>query len=164
MTKRSSQQIIDQMQLKPLADEGGYYRESYRSEGTFKTADYPFRRSFSTAIYYLITPESYSRLHRIPQDEIFHFYGGDAATMIQLSNDLQLSEITLGDNWSAGCQLQAVVPGGSWQGMRLNPGGEYALFGVTVAPAFEFSDLTIANDDLLKQLTEEKAAQLRHYI
>jgi predicted cupin superfamily sugar epimerase len=59
----TAQNIINTLALAPLPLEGGYYAETYRS-------------AFGTAIYYLLTPDSYAAMHRLPGDEIFHFYLG----------------------------------------------------------------------------------------
>ena len=73
-------------------------------------ARYGKDRSLSTAIYYLLTPDSFSSLHRLQSDEIFHFYAGDPVTMLQLHGDGRGETIVLGQDIAAGQQLQVVVP------------------------------------------------------
>ena len=41
-------------------------------------------RSLGTSIYYLLTPETFSELHRLPTEEIFHVYLGGPVRMLQL--------------------------------------------------------------------------------
>jgi predicted cupin superfamily sugar epimerase len=101
---------------------------------------YGFEKSFGTAIYYLLTPEIFSAFHRLPTDEIFHFYLGDPVTMLQLHPGGTHEIITLGTDLFAGQSPQVVVPRGTWQGSFLNEGGEFALLGATVSPGFDFSD------------------------
>ena len=142
--------------LEPLEMEGGFYRETYRAGGRIAAEALPpaYRsgRSFSTAIYYLLTPESFSTLHRLPSDEIFLFHLGDPVEMLQLRPDGGGEVVRLGPGIEAGDTLQAVVPGGVWQGCRLAPGGRYALLSVIVAPGFEFEDYEHARrEELLVQ-------------
>jgi len=81
-------QIIELFKMKPLREEGGYYVETYRSAEKIAKSGLPRRyegaRNMSTAILYLVTPEAFSRLHRVKSDEVFHFYLGDCVTMLKL--------------------------------------------------------------------------------
>ena len=84
----TAQEIIERLNLAPLPWEGGYYRETYRAEESIAAAALPGRygsqREYCTAIYYLLTPEMISALHRVQSDEIFHFYrrpGDDVSTL-----------------------------------------------------------------------------------
>jgi len=97
-------------------------------------------RRHSTAIYYMLTPDTYSHMHLLLTDEIFHFYAGDPCEMIQLHPDGSGEILTLGNDILAGQTPQIRVPGGSWQGMLLKPGGTFSLMGCTVAPGFEYVD------------------------
>ncbi len=136
--------IIEKLNLQPHPKEGGYFRETYRSSitipGDSLPDEYKHDKSACTAIYFLITPGSFSAMHRVKTDEIFHFYSGDAIEMLQLHPDGTHSIITIGSDFSAGEIPQVVVPAGVWQGSRLKPGGRYALLGTTVAPGFDYDD------------------------
>jgi predicted cupin superfamily sugar epimerase len=143
--------IIRELGLRPHP-EGGFYRETYRSSETIAAAlpaRYGKDRNFSTAIYYLLTPDSFSSLHRLQSDELFHFHLGDPVTMLQLHDDGRGETITLGQDILAGQQLQVVVPRGVWQGMFLNDGGRFALLSTTVSPGFDFADFEIGVRDAL---------------
>ena len=93
----------------------------------------------AAAIYYLLTPDTFSALHRLQSDEIFHFYLGDPVEMLQLGPD-GARIITLGTDLAAGQQPQHLVPRGIWQGSRLVAGGSLALLGCTVSPGFDYAD------------------------
>ena len=41
-------------------------------------------RRTGTAIYYLLEPDTFSEMHVLASDEIFHHYAGDAVEMLQL--------------------------------------------------------------------------------
>jgi len=98
------------------------------------------RRALSTSIYYLLTPDCPSRLHRLPGAEVFHFYLGDPVTMLLLYPDGKSAVITLGPDIACGQRVQQVVAGRVWQGALLKPGAEFALLGTTMAPGFDPDD------------------------
>lgn len=156
MPDLSAARIIELLDLKPLPFEGGYYRETYRSKETIAHEALPERfqgdRSWSTAIYYLLTQETISALHSLVADEMFHFYLGDPVAMLQLHPDGSSAVLTLGSNLSGGHLPQVVVPKGVWQGALLAVGGQYALLGATVSPGFELDDYEAGDrEQLIKQ-------------
>lgn len=157
----TAEQIIEMFNMKPLRPEGGFYVETYRADESIAKAVLPERyganKSFSTAIYYLLTPDTQSSLHRLPTDEIFHFYLGGPVKMLQLYPDGMAKIVSLGHNIVAGQQVQAIVPRGVWQGSLLMEGGQFALMGVTVAPGFNFFDYEYADrQSLTTQFPEHK--------
>jgi predicted cupin superfamily sugar epimerase len=87
----TADEVKQLLQLQPLTIEGGFFRETYRSRWNLSAEYLPEgvrgRRSIGTAIYYMVTPETFSALHRLPGTEIFHFYLGDRAIMLQLLPD-----------------------------------------------------------------------------
>ncbi len=153
MNKLSAQEVIGTLGLEPHPEEGGFFIETHRSDEGYDAKNLPGRysgdRSHSTAIYYLLTPETFSHMHRLESDEIFHFYIGDPCEMLQLHPDGSGETITLGTDLAAGEKPQIRVPRSSWQGMRLLPGGSFCLMGCTVAPGFEFIDYAHGGRDEL---------------
>jgi uncharacterized protein len=140
----TAEEIRHLLQLAPLPVEGGFFRETYRSRWQVSAEYLPDgvrgARSIGTAIYYLVTPENFSALHRLPGTEIFHFYCGDPVLMLQLLPDGTSQSITLGTDLLNGQQPQVVVRGQMWQGCRLAPGGKWALMGTTMSPGFDYND------------------------
>ncbi len=136
-----AQEIIRMLDLEPLEFEGGYFRE------TFRAGRVVAGRNVSTAIYYLLTPETCSRLRRLVYDEVFHFYLGDPVEQIRLRPDGAGEVVILGTGLAAGERPQSVVPGGVWQGARLKPDGPqgFALLGATMAPGFDLRDFEIGD-------------------
>ena len=66
-----------------------------------------------------------------------------------LLKDGSVREKVLGPSPSKGHQVQLVIEAGTWFGGFLNPGGEYALMGTTVAPAFDFADFELGTGEKL---------------
>ena len=163
----TAEEIIKKLDLKPLPEEGGYYRETYRSEGDGLPAksygiNADSNRSVSTAIYYLVTPDNFSSIHRVKSDEVFHFYAGDPVEMIQFDESGKLEKFIMGNDIMNGESPQIVVPKHIWQALRLKEGGQWALFGTTVAPGFEFEDFEVGKrEEMLKQYPHLEADILR---
>ncbi len=135
--------LIARLNLVPHP-EGGYYAETFRAEETSNPGGrYPAARSTGTAIYYLLTPDTFSGMHILTSDEIFHFYLGDAVEQLQLFADGSHRCVEIGNDIVAGQYPQMVVPKNVWQGARLKPGGQFALLGCTVAPGFDFADFSM---------------------
>ena len=134
--------------LVPHPVEGGYFAETYRSADHIPASGLPSRygaaRAASTAIYYLLTPDTFSAMHRLASDEIFHFYLGDPVEMLQLHPDGSHRVVLIGPDLEAGQRPQVIVPRHIWQGARLIPGGRHALLGTTVAPGFDYTDYETA--------------------
>lgn len=139
--------------LKPLPVEGGYFAESYRAPIALPEAvlpeGYSGSRSLATAIYYLLTPDTFSAMHRLRSDEVYHFYLGDPVEQLRIFPDGRTETIRLGTRILEGMWPQAAVPGGVWQGSRLVPGGKYALMGTTMAPGFDPADYEHGDRDQL---------------
>lgn len=133
--------------LKPHPQEGGWYVRTWESPellpaAIFADARYPTPRRTSTAIYYLLEPDTFSEMHLLQSDEIFHFYLGDPVEMLQLHPGGTSKRVIIGNDLLAGQSPQLVVERGIWQGSHLCPGGSWALLGCTVTPGFEFEDYT----------------------
>lgn len=125
-----TEQIIENLGLQPHP-EGGYYRETWRSERLLELDDYDGPRNAGTAILFLLPAGEQSRRHRVRSDELWFWQGGDSLELTVAGNP-----IVLGPG-----ELQAVVPGGEWQSARpLEGPHRYALVSCVVVPGFDFAD------------------------
>jgi uncharacterized protein len=149
----TAKQIQELLNLLPLPVEGGYFVETYRSKFALTQQSLPSghrgERSLSSAIYYMLTPDTFSAMHRLKGDEIYHFYLGDPTEMLVLKPDGTGEIVLLGQDIVSGMRLQHVVPRGAWQGSRLVPGGKFALMGTTMSPGFDAADFDLGNGDEL---------------
>ncbi len=143
----TAEEIKQLLKLEPHPCEGGWYVRTYESGDAISEAALgpryvpgSSRRHIGTAIYYLLEPDTFSEMHRLASDEIFHFYLGDPVEMLQLPPNGPAQITILGSDLARGQTPQHVVPHGVWQGSRLVQGGSFALLGCTVAPGFEYRD------------------------
>lgn len=135
-------EIIAKLKLQEHPLEGGYFAETFRSVNRVETSRYG-ERSMGTAIYFMLTPGTFSEIHRLGIEEIYHFYLGDPVEMLNLYPDGTAQRIILGHDLKRGMSCQVMVAGEVWQGSRLLPGGGkngFALMGTTMAPGFEYRD------------------------
>lgn len=156
--------------------EGGYYLETYRAPQVLETPH--GQRAACTAIVFLVTEESVSRLHRLSSDELWIFQGGLPLELVTISPEGELQTRVLGDleeivrsrdhgappteafpvglpagslDWLS----QALVPAGSWQGARLAGGPHlpadyaWALVSCIVTPGFDFADFEMGEREAL---------------
>ena len=128
------------LRLEPHTVEGGHFRRTNTSDWTVETEQ--GLRSAGTAIYYLLEPGTFSEMHVLTSDELFHFYVGDPVEMLQLWPDGRSALLTLGQDLIEGQHVQLLVPAGVWQGTRLIGDGQVALLGCSVVPGFDFADYT----------------------
>lgn len=141
--------LIELLGLQELEGEGGMYAISYRSADQIGSEGLPGRfgsaRCLGSAIYYLLTaePASFSAMHCLKSDEIYHFYLGDPVEMLMLLPDGSSRLVILGQDLLGGQQVQQVVPYGAWQGSHLLPGGRFALLGTTLAPGYTPADFEL---------------------
>ena len=130
--------------LEPLRGEGGYFRRSWTSTTHLRNG-----RPAGSSIWFFLTPGSFSALHRLRSEELWHFYAGDPVEHVQLDADRGILQVTvLGPHVLAGERPQLAVPAGAWQGARLRSGGKprgWALLGCTLTPAWEQAEFELAS-------------------
>ncbi len=160
------QEIINALDLKPHP-EGGYYKETYRSEGIIKTdnlnANYNGNRNYSTCIYFLLTSDNFSAFHKINQDEIWHFYEGSSILLHTISEKGKHEEFIIGNDITHGENPQLIVPGNHWFAASIIEKDAYALVGCTVAPGFDFSDFILAKRKELTALFPAHKELINNY-
>jgi predicted cupin superfamily sugar epimerase len=161
----NAQAIKDWLKMAPNVQEGGFLSPVYQSSVIIPDRDLKgFKaskhgRAICGAIYYLLESPGCSVLHRVTGDMIYHFYGGDPVQMLLLHprHGPGRSEVCVfGNNLVQRQSPMKVVPGGTWLGSRLMPGGSWALMGVTMAPGFDPKDYAIGDRKrLIKEFPEQ---------
>jgi hypothetical protein len=176
----AASRIVELLGLVPLPDEGGYFRETYRSGEKIPAGSLPGRyesrdcgRSHSTQIYFLLAPGVASLMHLVQSDEVFHHYAGDAVEQLQIFPDGSTRVVIIGSDLEGGERPQVVVPRGVWQGCRIRKangkggcaqGVGYALLGCTVSPGFEWADFRLGSRAEMVALGVEHDSLVRELI
>jgi predicted cupin superfamily sugar epimerase len=146
--------LIEHYRMRPLPVEGTYFSSTYRSSQEYSNGD-----PVGTAMIGLYADEPYSVscFHRLPTDEIWHFYAGDPFKLVLLFPDGTSKEVIMGSDALAGQQVQFVVPAQVWQAGYMLSGGCYSLFGCTMAPGFTSKAFEAGvAEDLLKHYPQQK--------
>ena len=137
--------------LQPHPREGGWFVRTYEADekvaaSAFADGRYDGPRFTSTAIYYLLEPDTFSEMHLLQSDEMFHHYMGGPVEMLQLFED---------------GRSEVVVKRGVWQGSRLLKAEGFALLGCTVSPGFEFVDYAAGLREALVREWPGEAERIR---
>lgn len=141
--KNTARQIIEKLALTPIEQEGGVYRVTWRAEAMVG------EKNLGGAIYFMLTGNAFSHMHRLPTDEIYHFYAGEPVELLLLYPDGHGERVILGADVLSGQQPQVVAPAQCWQGSRLIGGSGFALMGTTMSPGFAPSDYEHGDASLL---------------
>jgi len=163
MKALTADEIKKLLELEPHPVEGGHFRRTYTSKLSVEVqrGSGPATRAMGTAIYYLLEPGTFSEMHVLESDELFHFYLGDPVEMLQLWPSGETKIVVLGPDLAAGQQVQILVPAGVWQGTRLLGNGKVALLGCSVVPGFDFADYTSGNCTELIATWPEESDRIR---
>lgn len=145
--------------------EGGWYKESYRSNETIDAKSLPERftesRHLSTAIYFLLEQGDFSAFHRIKSDECWHFYAGESLTIYIIQTDGELTSVVLGNQPNQGEVFQYVVPANCWFASRPSDNSRFSLVGCTVSPGFDFKDFEMGQEAELIRLYPQHKDTIR---
>jgi predicted cupin superfamily sugar epimerase len=125
--------LIEHYNLKRLPVEKTLFTSSYRS-----TLEFNNGKPWCNAIIalYCDEPRSVSLFHKLPVDEIWHFYSGDPLRLVLLYPDGSSKDVIMGNDPLKGHEVQFVIPAEVWQAGHMVAGGRYSLFGCTMAPGF----------------------------
>jgi predicted cupin superfamily sugar epimerase len=150
-----AQKLIEQFDLQEHP-EGGYFKETYRSEGKIPEGvlpeEFEGNRNYATGIYFLLTSEVFSAFHKIHQDEMWHFYQGSPLTIHTISPDGKYSKQVVGLDFEEGELPQFTVPKEYWFAAEVNDPDSYTFVGCTVSPGFDFRDFELAERAALVEL------------
>lgn len=147
----SQEQIIEMLGLS-AHPEGGFYKETYRSELTLECQE----RNLLTSIYFLLSAENASHFHRIQSDELWYFHTGSPLTVHTLS-ELGHKQHHLGLDVSKGQQPFLWIPKGTIFGSCISEENGFSLVSCAVAPGFDFRDFELfERETLLSAYPEHK--------
>ena len=138
--------IIKKLNLQPHP-EGGFFSETYRSEESIPQEvlnnQFSGSRNHATAIYFLLTSDTFSAFHRINQDEIWHFHKGSPILLHMISEKGDYTNVVIGTHIEQDEHPQFVVPARFWFAAEVINQNDYSLVGCTVSPGFDFKDFEL---------------------
>lgn len=147
--------------------EGGRYARTYRSDldipGHCLPPAFGAARPCSTAILYMLTAGEKSRLHRIRQDELWHFHLGGPLRLLSINPQGECAWTILGPDVLNGHKVQHAMSAGYWFGAVPAPGCAWSLVGCTVAPGFDFADVELDRPGQLENLFPHLAEVVREF-
>src|SRR5918996_4884526 len=114
-----------------------------------------------SALYFLVTPGAPVRLHRIRNEQLYHFYRGDPLEVFMLHADGSSERVVVGPDIRGGERLQLRIPGNTFHTARVTGRGRWFLGGSTEWPGVVPADVEIGNVDELAGKYPEVAADLR---
>lgn len=154
------QRLVDQLQLQPHI-EGGFYRETYRSNESINNAQGQ-ERHLSTLIYFLLPSGRYSKFHKIASDEIWLYQQGAPVAIHLLLEDGTHKIEVLGQDINSGQQLQVIIPAGTLFGAEVVGENTFALSACMVSPGFDFEDFQLLEKDELIEMFPQHASIIKH--
>lgn len=144
------QDLIASLELTPHV-EGGYFKETYRSEAIYALPDGK-HRSLATLIYYLLPYGNYAKFHKIESDEVWIYQAGSPLLIHMIDQEGKLTTATLGLDVANGQQPQVCIKAQTIFGTEVLDANTFSLASCMVAPGFDFSDFKLYDKaDLLER-------------
>src|SRR3989475_9636039 len=108
-------------------------------------APFAGERPLGTALYFMVTPGAPVRLHRIRNDQLYHYYLGDSLEVILLHADAATERIIVGPDLRGGQRVQLLIPGNTFHTARLVGRMGWFLGASTEWPGVVPADVEIGN-------------------
>jgi predicted cupin superfamily sugar epimerase len=118
-------------------------------------------RALGSALYFMVTPGAPVRLHRIRNDQLYHFYLGDPLEVFLLYADGSSERVVVGPDLAAGERVQLLIPGGTFHTARLVGSGRWFLGASTEWPGVDPADVEIGDLEAIAGRYPAVAAELR---
>src|SRR5277367_2381547 len=106
-------------------------------------------RPLGSALYFMVTPQAPVRLHRIKNDQLYHYYLGDPLELFLLHADGRSERIVVGPDIAAGQRVQFLIPGNTFHTARLVGQKRWFLGASTEWPGVIPDDVEIGDLDVL---------------
>jgi predicted cupin superfamily sugar epimerase len=160
----TAEEIAELLNLEPNATCGSV-RITYVAKETLPAGVLraPFARTspLGSALYFLVTPKAPVRLHRIRNDQLYHYYLGDPLELYLLHGDGVSERVVVGPDIRTGQRLQFFIPGNTFHTARLLGSGSWFLGASTEWPGVVPEDLEIGDLEATARSHPGIAAELR---
>jgi uncharacterized protein len=146
----------------------GFVRETYKSDLAIAPGGLPapFQsgRPLGSALYFMVTPEAPVKLHRIKNDQLYHYYLGDPIEVLLLRENGDSELVVVGPNIVGGEIVQLFIPGNTFLTARITGKRRWFLGGSTEWPGLVPSeDVELGNVEALAAKYPEASADIRDF-
>jgi uncharacterized protein len=160
----TAEEIHALLQLEPNATCGSV-RATYRSALSIAPnglpAPFTDGRPLGSALYFMVTPSAPVQLHRIRNDQLYHYYLGDPIELFMLHAGGDAECIVVGPDLRNGQRVQQFIPGNTFHTARIVGQRRWFLGASTTWPGVVTADVEIGNLDALAAKHPTIAAELR---
>ncbi|WP_368911725.1 cupin domain-containing protein [Taklimakanibacter deserti] len=160
----SADEIRTLLDLEPNAT-CGYVRVTFVSKHAIAAGGLPAPfadgRPLGSALYFMVTPGAPVRLHRIRNDQLYHYYLGDPLEVFLLHGDGASERVVVGPDLRQGQRVQLLIPGDTFHTARLIGRQRWFLGASTEWPGVLPADVEIGNLDALAGQYPSVADDLR---
>lgn len=165
--KLKGHEIRDLLGLEPHQT-SGYVKNTYKSALSIAPGGLPAPfadgHPLGTALYFMVTPKAPVKLHRIKNDQLYHYYLGDPIEVLMLHENGDSSLVMLGPNLRAGQQVQLLVPGNTFHTARLMGKRRWFLGGCTQWPGvIREEDVELGDVEELAAKYSDMSADIRKF-
>jgi predicted cupin superfamily sugar epimerase len=156
--------VLKLLDLKPNAT-CGFVRETYRAKQQIAPGGLPAPfeagRPMGSALYFMVTPQAPVRLHRIRNDQLYHYYLGDPIEVLLLRGEGE--HVIVGPDLRAGHRVQLLIPGNTFHTARIIGQKRWFLGASTEWPGVIPADVELGKPDVLTAEFPKVAGDIRNY-
>jgi uncharacterized protein len=168
LNKMTAEEIRMLLKLEPHAT-CGFVRVTFMSEKRIAPGGLPppfaESRPAGSALYFMVTPGAPVRLHRIRNDQLYHYYLGDPIEVLMLHEGGTIERAVVGPELRKGQRVQLFIRGNTFHTARLMPGSVRGWFlgASTEWPGVEPADVEIGDVNELTARYPEVGPDLRAF-
>jgi predicted cupin superfamily sugar epimerase len=146
----------------------GFVRETYKSDLKIEPGGLPAPfadgRPLGSALYFMVTPEAPVKLHRIKNDQLYHYYLGDPIEVLLLRENGDSELVVVGPNIVGGELVQLFIPGNTFHTARITGKRRWFLGASTEWPGVvPEEDVELGDVEQLAAKYPEAAADIRDF-
>jgi uncharacterized protein len=160
----TADEIRTLLKLEPNAT-CGFVRVTFVSKQSIAAGGLPAPfaegQPLGSALYFMVTPGAPVRLHRIRNDQLYHYYLGDPLEVFLLHADGTTERIIIGPDLRSDHRVQLLIPGNTFHTARLIGRRHWFLGASTEWPGVVPADVEIGNVDELAGIYPSVAADIR---
>ena len=162
----TADEIRELLKLEPHAT-CGFVRVTFVSQKRIAPGGLPppfaDGRPTGSALYFMVTPDAPVRLHRIRNDQLYHYYLGDPIEVFMLRENGTTQRMVVGPDLRGDQQVQLLIPGNTFHTARVVGQRRWFLGASTEWPGVEPADVEIGDFETLAAKYPDVADDLRAF-